>query len=93
MTNNFYENFLNDHREIAPDDIIPECIRLYTVSQAAGILQTSKENVYRYIKAGILKSVKIGTTKIRHDAIAEFLNYSEEIDLSETTKNYKLKTA
>jgi excisionase family DNA binding protein len=93
MTNNFYENFLNDHREIIPDDIIPECIRLYTVAQAAGILQTSKANVYHFIRAGLLKSVKIGTTKIRHDAISEFLNNSESMDLSAVLKTCNLKTA
>ena len=93
MTNNFYENFLNNHAEIKFEDIIPESVRLYTVAQAAGILQTSKENVYRFIKAGLLKSVKIGTTKIRHDAIAEFITNSERIDLSAIIKNNPLKTA
>ena len=93
MTNNFYENFLNTPEGINPDDIIPENVRLYTVAQTAALLQTSKDYVYRLINANILKAVKIGTKKIRHDVLAEFIKNAEGMDLSDPRKIYKLKTA
>ena len=93
MTNNFYENFLNTPEDINPADIIPENVRLYTVAQTAALLQTSKDYVYRLINTGILKTVKIGTKKIRHDVLAEFIKNAEGMDLSDPRKIYKLKTA
>lgn len=93
MTNNFYENFLNTPEGVKPEDIIPENVRLYTVAQTAALLQTSKDYVYRLINAGILKTVKIGTKKIRHDVLADFIKNAEGMDLSDPRKIYKLKTA
>lgn len=93
MTNNFYEKFLNTPEGVKPEDIIPENVRLYTVAQTAALLQTSKDYVYRLINAGILKTVKIGTRKIRHDVLADFIKNAEGMDLSDPRKIYKLKTA
>ena len=89
-TNNVTVNTIT---RISEMDIIPDSIRLYTVAQVAEILQTSKTYVYRLINAGILKCVKLGKLKIRHDTLASFLRRVEGLDLTDPTQIYKLKVA
>ena len=74
-------------------EAIPESVRLYTVTQVADILQTSKAYVYRLINCGLLKTIKLGKLKIRHDTLAEFLIKAEGMDFSDPSKIYQLRTA
>ncbi len=48
--------------------------RLRTVKEVAEILQTDTESVYRWLRQGKLKGVKIGGTcwRISETALAEF---------------------
>ncbi len=78
---------------IRQSDSIPDNLRLYTVAQVADILQTSKSYVYRLIHCGLLKPIKLGKLKIRHDTLADFLKKAEGMDFTDPTKIYKLKTA
>ena len=81
-----YCNEFSDIENINPLDIVPENVRLYTVAQVAEILQTSRNYVYRLINCGLLKTLKIGTKKVRHDTLAEFLKMAEGKDLTDPKK-------
>lgn len=58
-----------------PDDVI-----IYTVSQVASILKLNKNSVYQLIYSGALPCIKLGQIKIRHDALAKFLETAEGYD-------------
>jgi len=92
MNYNYYNEF-NNIDEINPLDIVPENVRLYTVAQVAEILQTSRNYVYRLINCGLLKTMKIGTKKIRHDTLADFLKIAEGKDLTDPKKIHELRSA
>lgn len=91
MNYNYYNEF--NIEEINPLDIVPESVRLYTVAQVAEILHTSRNYVYRLINCGLLKTMKIGTKKIRHDTLAEFLKMAEGKNLTDPKKIHELRTA
>lgn len=73
MTTNTFNN----------DYVIPDDVRLYSVMEVAKILKTNKGYVYTLIHSGSLPATKIGTTKIRHDALAEFLRKAEGYDYTD----------
>lgn len=51
-----------------------EELRIYTVKEVAELLQVSKMTISRYIKAGKLKSVKLGSMhRIADDDLRKFL--------------------
>lgn len=51
-----------------------EDIELYTVSEVAEILKTSKATVYNYIEEGYLTGLVIGHTKIMKSELVDFIN-------------------
>lgn len=63
--------------------IIPDDVRLYTVTEAAKILKTNKSYIYQLINSGNLPCVKIGHIKIRHDALSNFLSHAEGWDFTD----------
>ena len=42
-------------------------IKLYTTQEVAAILKVHQRTVFRYIKSGKLKAVKIGTWRIKEE--------------------------
>ena len=56
---------------------------LYTVQETAKLLKTNKGYVYNLINAGVLPALKLGSLKIRKNAIEEFLKLYENNDLTD----------
>ena len=51
---------------------------LFTVKETSKILKTNTNYVYRLIKCGYLKCLKLGSYKIRKKTLNEFLEKYEE---------------
>lgn len=47
---------------------------LYTTSEAAEILRVNRRTIFRYIKSGKLKAVKIGQWRIKKEDLNKLLN-------------------
>jgi len=47
---------------------------IYTISEVAKLLKTNKNYIYQIIKEGKLKTVKIGTLKVRESDLQKFIN-------------------
>lgn len=56
---------------------------IYTVSETAKLLKTNSNYVYSLIKLGYLPALKLGSMKIRKEAIDEFLKRYEGKDLTD----------
>ncbi len=56
---------------------------LYTVAETAKLLKTNPNYVYSLIKSGFLPALKLGSMKIRREAIDEFLKKYEGLDLTD----------
>lgn len=56
---------------------------LYTVPETAKLLKTNSNYVYLLIKLGYLPALKLGSMKVRKEAIEEFLKNYEGKDLSD----------
>lgn len=51
-----------------------EDIKLYTLEEVMELLHTTRRTLYRYIKDGKLKAVKVGGRwKVTEDALRDFL--------------------
>lgn len=48
--------------------------QLLTTNQVAEILQVTKRTIFRYIKNGKLKAVKIGQWRIKKEDLDKFIN-------------------
>ena len=55
---------------------------IYTVKEVAEIIHTNPTYVYSLINTGLLPALKLGSYKIRHEALIEFLEKYEGQDLS-----------
>lgn len=62
---------------------------LYTVSEVAKLLHTNKSYVYELINANKLPALKLGSKKVRAEALDTFLREYEGMDL---TNLYEVKT-
>lgn len=62
---------------------------LYTVSEVAKLLHTNKSYVYELINANKLPALKLGSKKVRAEALDMFLREYEGMDL---TNPYEVKT-
>ena len=47
---------------------------LLTVSEVAKMLKVNRNFVYKLIKDGELKAVRVGSIKVREDALNEYIN-------------------
>ena len=47
---------------------------LLTVSEVAKMLKVNRNFVYKLIKDGELKAVKVGSIKVREDVLNEYIN-------------------
>lgn len=52
-------------------------LRTYTVAEAAVLMGISKDKVYEFLRSGKLPHLKMGMTRIRHNAIVQFLDSIE----------------
>lgn len=62
---------------------------LYTVSEVAKLLHTNKSYVYELINANKLPALKLGSKKVRAEALEAFLKEYEGMDL---TNPYDIKS-
>lgn len=54
-------------------------IKVYTVHELTDILKVTQRTLYRYIKAGQLKTIKLGREyRVTEDALKEFLETGTE---------------
>jgi len=54
-------------------------IELYTIQQVLSRLQVSDETVYRYIRSGKLKAIRVGGLwRVSREALDEFLSKGEQ---------------
>lgn len=58
-------------------------ITLYTVSEVAKIIRTNKAYVYSLIKSKKLPAITLGSKKVRHEALYNFLAENEGNDLTD----------
>ena len=65
---------------------------LYTVKEVSQILHTNPSYVYQLINTGLLPVLKLGSYKVRHEALMKFLSEYEGYDLS-NPKNVEKITA
>lgn len=75
-------------------DKTPLDIKLYSVKEVASLLSISKDKVYELIYSKQLPAIKIGSYKIRHKTLVEFLRNMEGqlIDITITnTSDYHLR--
>lgn len=64
---------------------------LYTVKEVSEIIKTNPSYVYKLIKTGRLPVIKLGTYKVRREALEEFLKSHEGMDVTnpESVKTLK----
>ncbi|NBJ16626.1 MAG: helix-turn-helix domain-containing protein [Dehalobacter sp. 4CP] len=55
---------------------------LYTVSEVAKLIKCNTSYVYELIKAGLLPALKLGSLKVTHFALLEFLKKHDGYDLT-----------
>ena len=56
---------------------------LYTIKEVSEILKTNVTYVHKLRKAGLLPCLKLGTYKVRAEALNEFLEKYENYDLTD----------
>ena len=64
---------------------------LYNVKEVAEILKTNVSYVHKLRKAGLLPFLKLGTYKVRAEALQEFLKKYENYDLTDPEHIEELK--
>lgn len=65
---------------------------LYTVKEVSQILHTNPSYVYQLINSGLLPVLKLGSYKVRHEALIKFLSEYEGYDLTNPKKVEKITT-
>jgi conserved domain protein len=63
---------------------------IYTVKEVAKLLHSSPNYVYSLIEMGYLPAIKLGSIKVRKDALENFLVVNEGNDLSDLNNVKKL---
>jgi excisionase family DNA binding protein len=63
---------------------------VYTVVETAKLIKTNPAYVYSLIKKGILPVLKLGSYKIRREALLEFLEKYEGMDLTDPSDIHKI---
>ena len=54
-------------------------IKVYTTEEALEVLKVTKRTLYRYIKAGQIKAIRLGREyRITEDALRDFLEHGTE---------------
>ena len=63
---------------------------LYTVKEVSELIHTNQAYVYSLIKAGLLLVLKLGSYKIRREALMGFLADNEGMDLTDPANVKKI---
>lgn len=63
---------------------------LYTVKEVSQIMHTNSGYVYSLISSGLLPVLKLGSYKVRHEALMKFLADYEGYDVSDPNKVEKI---
>jgi len=63
---------------------------LYTVKEVSELIHTNPSYVYSLIKAGLLPALKLGSVKVRREALIKFLADNEGNDLTNPQNIYAL---
>jgi excisionase family DNA binding protein len=82
----------NKENQTTESKQISEGIRLYSVIEVSHILHTSKEYVYKLIASGALPATKMGSLKIRYNALQDFLAHADGKDFSDPFRISVLNT-
>lgn len=62
-------------------------IKVYTTDEALEVLKVTRRTLYRYIKAGQIKAIRMGREyRITEDALKAFLEHGTEPDYLEKLK-------
>lgn len=62
---------------------------IYTVREVAEILKVNRNYVYKLIDMKILPAIKLGSWKVRKEALDKFLESYEGYDLTDLNNLYK----
>ncbi len=65
---------------------------IYTVKEVSKILHTSPGYIYNLIRAGVLPALKLGSYKVRKEALDAFLEKFEGKDVSDPYEITDLQT-
>lgn len=63
---------------------------LYTVKEVSELLHTNPTYVYKLINKGLLPALKLGSYKVRHEALDAFLVQFEGYDLTDIDNIIKI---
>lgn len=58
-------------------------VQLYTVKEISRIIHTNPSYVYGLIRKGFLPAMKLGSYKIREEALQKFLQQAEGMNLTD----------
>lgn len=71
----------------------PNARVIYTVKEVSVLLHSNIGYVYQLIETGILPALKLGSLKVRKEALDEFLRKYEGYDLSDLGNIKALRSA
>lgn len=77
MSINTFSSLLPSANHSTPDRVV------YTVKEVSILLRTNPAFVYRLIDLGLLPALKLGSIRVRKDALDAFLRRYEGHDLSD----------
>lgn len=66
---------------------------LYTVKEVAKRLKCNATSVYTLINLGLLRSLKLGSKKVRDKSLEEFLDKYDGMDIDEVIQKRKAEMA
>ena len=69
-----------------------DCL-VFTVNEVAELLRTNASFVYRLIELGLLPALKLGSIRVRKEALEDFLKEHEGEDLSDPTNIKSVRKA
>lgn len=75
-------NYINEHQRVTVIYNNESTDVIYTVKETAKLIKTNQSYVYELIKAGHLPVLKLGSIKIRREALLKFLQDNEGNDLT-----------
>ena len=77
MSTNDFCNLASSASHSSPEQIV------YTVREVSVLLHINPAYVYRIINLGLLPALKLGSIRVRKDALDDFLRQYEGFDLSD----------
>lgn len=64
--------------------------KLYTVREVAAILQVNRNKAYELVKKGFIKSLNLGSIRVRESALQNFLETYDGMDISDLNNVRKI---